>query len=127
MREEEEQEEEEGERERKDEEQGNNRAGVAEPPCSSPSIPAPSPPQQDSTSTQAAAEEAHVVERSDGWKETSPSLPAAPLTAQEEVATADLPALPPDAVTEAPSGPAESQAVSCLHSKEHLTNNFFRR
>ena len=40
-------EEEEGERERKEEEQG-NRAGVAEPPCSAPPIPAPSPAQQDS-------------------------------------------------------------------------------
>ena len=123
VREEEEQEEEEGERERKEEEEGNNRAGVAEPPCSGPPIPAPSP-QQHSASTQPAAKEARVVERSEGWKETSPSSPAAPLTAQEEVATADLPALPPDAVTEAPSGPAESQAVSCLHSMERLTNDF---
>ena len=96
VREEEEQEEEEGERERKEEEQGNNSAGVAEPPCSGPHIPAPSP-QQNSASIQPAAEEAHVVERSEGWKETSPTSPAAPLTAQEEVATADLPALPPDA------------------------------
>ena len=31
---------------------------------------------------------------------------------------------PPDAVTEAPSGPAESQAVSCLHSTERLMNDF---
>ena len=97
VREEEEQEEEEGERERKEEEQGNNSAGVAEPPCSGLHIPAPSPPQQNSASIQLAAEEARVVERSEGWKETSPTSPAAPLTAQEEVATANLPALPPDA------------------------------
>ena len=64
------------------------------------------------------------MERSEGWKETSPSSSGAPLTTQDEVATADLPALPPDAVTEAPSGPAESQAVSCLHSTERLTNDF---
>ena len=100
--EEEEQEEDEGERERKVEEQG-NRAGVTETPCCGPPIPAPSPPQQNSTSTQPAAEEAHVMERSEGWKETSPSFPAAPLSTQEEVATADPPAPPSDAVTEAPN------------------------
>ena len=120
---EEEQEEEERERERKVEELGNS-AGVAEPPCCGPPIPAPSAPQQNSTSTQPAAQQAHVVERSEGWKETSPSLPAAPLSTHEEVATADLPAPPPDAVTEAPSGPAESQAVSRLQSTERLTNVF---
>ena len=64
------------------------------------------------------------MKRSEGWKETSPTSPAAPLTAQEEVATADLPALPPNVVTAAPSGPAESQAVSCLQSTERLTNDF---
>ena len=63
--EEEEQEEEEGERERKVEEQG-NRTGVTETPCCVPPIPAPSPTQQNSASTQPAAEEAHVVERSEG-------------------------------------------------------------
>ena len=64
------------------------------------------------------------MERSEGWMETSPSLPAAPLSTQEEVATADLRAPHPNAVTEAPCGSAESQSVSRLHSTEHLTKDF---
>ena len=112
VREEEEQEEEEGKRERKEEEQGNNSAWVAQPPCSCHHIPAPSPPQQNSASIQPAAEEARVVERSEGWKETSPISPAAPLTAQEEVATANFPASPPSS----PSPPPVSTPSQSDHS-----------
>ena len=45
-------------------------------------------------------------------------------TLHPEVATADLRAPHPNAVTEAPCGSAESQSVSRLHSTEHLTKDF---
>ena len=79
------------EEEEEEEKQGNDtklaESYYADPPCSSLPIPAPSSPKQDSVFIQPAAKEASVLERIEGGKNTSPSFPAATLTAQGEVAT----------------------------------------